>query len=591
MRLSLSCSLLAAAVCLAGCGSVTQNAMQGNAPTVTAVGVQTNGVATNRAIDVEFSTDMNPATINAKTLVVRKANDGAAVSGSVSYDATNRVADFKPTNGFEPSTSYNAVVTTGAADVQGHHLAANYAFTFATRDSSDSSPIGVYSTTPASGATGVDVNSKIKVVFTEGAQSDSVTIATFAVKDSSGAAVSGAVTYDIYNNVAQFYPNAPLQAGMTYTVTIDGVRDLAGVPMTTPYVFSFTTAGSIGGGGNSSGGDLVYESNQYQDQINGWVFDFSSGTLSPASGSPALTDSGPTQLLFSPNHNFLYALMSQLEPTVRGSNCTNAPTEIIAYTVDHASGALSLLQRISLNGTCGKEAMDPAGHFLYVGETDAVESGGKIDVLSLDSNTGRMSLVPGSPFASSGIPWDLTVAGNYLYATDLSYGTTTGLLIYRRDPNTGAVQFQSGYTIVPQNYVAALPDGSRVYSVEANSGTISEFRVDASTGNLTPIGTVPSGHDASEIEADPTGKYVAVPFADGVDVYTVSATGELTPMAGSPFGSGTTGISAMFDSTGTHFAAIQSRDVNIYALTGGTAQMITSATVADYPARVTMATK
>lgn len=595
---------ICAVVCLSGCGSssILQQAGKqpaGSASPTVQVGMQTNGVAPNRAIDVQFSTDMDPSTINAKTFLLANASDGSAVAGTVAYDATNRVASFKPAASLSASTAYNATITTGAADASGNHLANPFAFNFTTRSTADSSPIGVYSSNPTNGATGVDVNTKIQVTFTEGAESDSVTIASFAVSDANGTRVDGAVTYDIYTNVAEFYPTAPLAPGMKYTVTIDGVRDLAGVPMTSPYVFSFTTAGaSSGGGGVQQTQDLVYEDNQLNDYINGWIFDASTGALTQASGSPAITDQGPFQLLVSPNRNFLYAVMAQEQPTVAGSVCTNTPTEVIAYAIDHATGALTLVQRINLNGYCGGGAatIDQAGKFMYVGETNQNLSSGMIDVLSLDATTGKMSLVSGSPFASTNspqLPKQLVVAGNYLYAADDHYQTTTGILIYKRDANTGAVQFQSGYTIAPQDWLAVLPSGTSLYSVEISSGTTSEFTIDQFSGSLTSQGTVSSGQNVSEIETDPTGKYAAVIASDGAHLYSIDSSGQLTQLSGSPFGA--SGISVMFDSTGSYFATIEYASsqgrVNVYSLSNGTAKLVTGTSVDNYPARVTILTK
>lgn len=589
-----------AAVCLAGCGSGSIHQQSGTANPTVQVGMQTNGVAPNRAIDVQFSTDMDSSTINSKTFLLAKASDGGAVSGTVTYDAANRVASFKPAADLSTSTAYNATITTGAADAAGNHLANAFAFNFTTRSSTDTSPIGVYSTNPANGASDVDVNTKIQVVFTEGAESDSVTIASFAVADASGTRLDGAVTYDIYSNTAAFYPSAPLAQGMEYTVTIDGVRDLAGVPMTSPYVFTFTTAGGSSGGGNQPQ-DLVYEDDQLNDVINGWIFDPSVNTLNQASGSPAIADQGPYQLLASPNGNFLYAIMAQAQPTVRGSVCTNAPTEVIAYSIDHATGALTLLQRLNLNGYCGgyTAAMDPAGKFIYAGEVDQNDASGMIDVVSLDATTGKMSLVSGSPFASTTwpqMPGQLAVAGNYLYAANNAQGTTTGILIYKRDSNTGAVQFQSGYTISAQDRIAVLPSGTSLYSVELDSGTVTEFTIDSSTGSLTPKGTVSSGHDAFQMATDPTGHYAAVGASDGVHVYTVDPSGRLNQVSGSPFG-GTATISVAFDASGSYLTAIQQQAVsgqyvNVYNLSGGTAKLVTSAPLTgNTAARVIMLTK
>jgi hypothetical protein len=66
-------------------------------PQVTAVAQQTNGFATNRAVEVQFDTDMNPATINTQTFFLRDANS-QLVAGTVSYDQPTRIAGFKAAN-------------------------------------------------------------------------------------------------------------------------------------------------------------------------------------------------------------------------------------------------------------------------------------------------------------------------------------------------------------------------------------------------------------------------------------------------------------------------------------------------------------
>ena len=578
---------------LAGCSAVTRNASTGSAPTVTAVGVQTNGVAINRSIDVMFSTDMNPATINTNTFLLARTSDGKGVSGTVTYNAASRAASFTPGTYLDPVTAYNATITTGAADKAGDHLAANYNFSFATRNSSDSSPIAVYKTIPTNGQTNVPTTSKVQVVFTEGADPNSVTISTFVVKDSTGKAVDGAVTYDIYTNYATFTPKSALAPGTTYTVTINGVKDLAGVAMTKAYIFTFTTAG----GGSTA--DLVYESNQTVGQINGWIFDPSAGTLTTASGSPAGADIGPDQLLVSPDRKFLYAMMAGQEPGVRGSNCFDFNAEVIAYSIDHTSGALTQIQKLPLNGFCAGTgaAMDPTGQFLYVGEIYQATSGGFIDSLKLDATTGMMTMVTGSPFASlsSASPQSMVVDGGFIYAADDGSNTSSGLLIYQRDASSGSVTFKSGYPIGTQDYVAVLPSGNMLYSLTANSGTITRFSVDSTTGALTQEGTTSSASFAFEIETDPTGHYLAVATDKGTYLFSVDSSGGLTPVTGSPFGgaSGST-RSVMFDTSGSYFAtaAVSGSDsLNIYRLNSGTASLVTSTSITDFPGRVTMLTK
>lgn len=100
----------------------------------------------------------------------------------------------------------------------------------------DISPPTVSSTTPASGASGVGINSAIVATFSETLDASTIDTSTFMLSGG----VTGTVTYS--GTTATFTPSANLAPNATYTATITtGVRDLAGNAMTAPYTWTFTT--------------------------------------------------------------------------------------------------------------------------------------------------------------------------------------------------------------------------------------------------------------------------------------------------------------------------------------------------------------
>jgi hypothetical protein len=106
-------------------------------PTVTAVSplAAAVGICLGKAASATFSEPMDPATINATTFTITDA--GAAVTGSVSYDAASQVATFVPAAaaGFAASRTFTATVMAGAAgvkDLAGNALAVNQVWTFST---------------------------------------------------------------------------------------------------------------------------------------------------------------------------------------------------------------------------------------------------------------------------------------------------------------------------------------------------------------------------------------------------------------------------------------------------------------------------
>jgi methionine-rich copper-binding protein CopC len=115
---------------------------------------------------------------------------------------------------------------------------------------STSPPAGIVpsvtAATPAAGSSSNPTSTDPSVTFSEPVVPSSV---SFAVKDASGTAVAGSVSFDSTNSVATFTPTAALAAGTTYTVTVSGAKDSSGNAMTSAYTYSFTTSRAFGSGG------------------------------------------------------------------------------------------------------------------------------------------------------------------------------------------------------------------------------------------------------------------------------------------------------------------------------------------------------
>ena len=235
-------SALSVLLVLSGCSGINppvqtpQNVA--DAPMVLIVVPQTNGVGTNRAVGVVFSKPMDPASINAGSFIV------AGVTGSVAYDAANKIALFKPSPDFAVNTMYSATITTGARDMNGTPLAAPFNFSFTTRATTDTSPPEIVAINVAAGATCVPLDQKISVTFDE--QMDSLTLnpSTFFIEG-----VAGSVTFNVLSQTATFTPSAMLAANTTFTITVTtGAKDLGGVPLAAPFHQTFTTGPCKGGG-------------------------------------------------------------------------------------------------------------------------------------------------------------------------------------------------------------------------------------------------------------------------------------------------------------------------------------------------------
>jgi hypothetical protein len=237
-RISKISTTLLVAVFLISCGGNVSHAPISAAPTVLMVVPQTNGIGTDREVAVVFNTPMDPASINSGSFMI------AGVAGTVTYDATNKIAAFKPSPDFAPSTMYNASITVGARDISGTPLATPFNFSFTTRATSDTSPPSVIVVNLVAGATCVPLDRKIKVTFDEQMDSLSVNSGTVFI-----AGVAGTVTYDVVYQTATFTPSANLAANTTYTIMVTtGVKDMGGVPLAAPFQQTFTTGPCQGGG-------------------------------------------------------------------------------------------------------------------------------------------------------------------------------------------------------------------------------------------------------------------------------------------------------------------------------------------------------
>lgn len=209
-------------------------------------------VAVNRKLSVTFSEEMNSSTLTPANFNV--TGPGATkVSGTVAY--LNGTAVFKPSKMLAQNSTYTATVSAKVLDLAGNNLAADTSWSFSTGSGSDVDAPVVLSTSPAHGETGVAISRTINVTFSELMDPTTVSTENFLV-GADGMAVVGTVAFDANTNSAIFTsithlttpvishptPVTNLQPNTTYTVTLTtGVKDLAGIPLATNKVWSFTT--------------------------------------------------------------------------------------------------------------------------------------------------------------------------------------------------------------------------------------------------------------------------------------------------------------------------------------------------------------
>jgi hypothetical protein len=94
------------------------------------------GVPLNKIISANFSSLMEPSTINGTSFLLKQGT--STIAGTVGY--TGVTATFTPTAALSANTLYTATITTAAKNVSGNALANNYVWTFTTSGTSTASP-------------------------------------------------------------------------------------------------------------------------------------------------------------------------------------------------------------------------------------------------------------------------------------------------------------------------------------------------------------------------------------------------------------------------------------------------------------------
>jgi hypothetical protein len=191
----------------------------------------------DRKVSVAFSEAMDASTINTTTFTV--TGPGLApVTGTVA--CVGSTATFTPSGNFANGTLYTATIKTGAKDLAGNALAANYGWNFTTGAAADTIRPTVSFTAPISGQTAVPTNRIIHTAFSEAMDPLTLIATNFTVTGPGTTPVAGTVA--ALGTSATFTPVSALANSTLYTATITtGVKDLAGNALASNYVFTFTT--------------------------------------------------------------------------------------------------------------------------------------------------------------------------------------------------------------------------------------------------------------------------------------------------------------------------------------------------------------
>ena len=272
-----------------------------------------------------------------------------------------------------------------------------------------------------------------------------------------------------------------------------------------------------------------------QEGLSGYRVDPVTGALAEIPGSPFPDPGTANFITANPSGTIVYV--------------TNLSNTVSAYRVDAATGALT-----EIPGSPFKAGNQPyririnrSGTIAYV----ANWMSGGFRTYQIDAATGAIAPTNGGswPFRNTPFPEaTLNPAAPFAYVV-----SAAGIEVFRVDPkNDDYHEVKSADVPIAASHITLNPAGTLAYVTinwPQDDENVSAFHVDSTTGALTPVTGNPVAKgflrpDQVAIDCSGTFAYVTAKgnglSRNKVWAYRInSATGALTPVAGSPFATGT----------------------------------------------------
>ncbi|MGA3080138.1 MAG: Ig-like domain-containing protein, partial [Terracidiphilus sp.] len=190
----------------------------------------TNPVPLNTIFDLQFNTPLAPATVNSSNVYVfDNSNGNLQIPVTITQPQPNEIR-MVPTSAL-PVNHYLYVFYGTGLQSTTSVPAVNTQWWEYTGTTSDATLPTVTSAVPYNGATGVGVNVAPGVIFSKTIDPVSVNSNTFQVLNGA-TPLAGSFWFNSGDTRVEFVPNAPLPANTTLTMSLNGVLDPVGNPVT-----------------------------------------------------------------------------------------------------------------------------------------------------------------------------------------------------------------------------------------------------------------------------------------------------------------------------------------------------------------------
>ena len=246
-----------------------------------------------------------------------------------------------------------------------------------------------------------------------------------------------------------------------------------------------------------------------------------------------------------------------------GPFCTSLSTSVCSSIsgIDIGMNDMSAGMRATTGGT-------PINATISSGSVTTIQStqgSNSVSGYAVNSTTGALTLLHGSPFAAGSDPCSVAVdpSNKFVYVANRGSNNISAYVI---DGTTGALSQVAGSPFAAGSAPSSIgldPLGKFVYVANQGSNNVSAYTLDSETGALAAVNGSPfaAGDRPISLTLDPLGKYVYVTNGapssvirdafSGITAYAIDrTTGALKSVPGSPFGAPATPLSVTVDSLG-----------------------------------------
>src|SRR6202012_180366 len=155
---------------------------------------------------------------------------------------------------------------------------------------------------------------------------------------------------------------------------------------------------------------FAYVANSNGNDVSGYIIHTATGKLTPIEGSPFISGkSGSSSIAVDQGGRFLYVTNQHSQDEV-----------VAGFSIDSETGKLTPVPGSPFSAGAGPSsiAVDPSGKFAYVSNSGS----NNVSAFKIDKNSGRLSPVSGSPFAAGSSPSFVAVdpSGLFVYVTNQS---------------------------------------------------------------------------------------------------------------------------------------------------------------------------